>query len=153
LEIAINEITREGLAKAVARKITDQSIRRSMGLREGEQFPEEIEWTILKNLTKKVRKFRYEIWFEIDNEFKTRPSNVKRLKTFFERLFIDSTIKSSFKSHKRPIPSFVDISLILYSKHAVLPLVSNDAHITEFRNELKAEGYTHEIFPLMALAT
>lgn len=148
----MEEINRDLLARAVKERISNETIRRSLGLERGEEFPRVIYLKILKNLDKKVKRLKYKSWFNIETGFQANRSDLKSVGKFFLSLSENHKYQMRFKPHKNPIPSEVDISFILYSKHKKFPLISNDADITEFGNELESKNYTFKIIPLMELA-
>lgn len=134
------EVTKEKLSEVIKKRITDDKLRRELGLLRGEKFPEDIEFKLNRNINKKFKRMQFEPWFKVDKEYQPEQSLFKELKTFFiER-------KDSFGV--KDVPSGNDMILILYSKSTISPLISNDGHICDFREDLKIKGYCHEIFPL-----
>jgi len=149
LKLVFDEIASLNLAEAVKERTSDQDIRDALGLSRGEKFPEHIEYKIVRNMKKKLIKLQYEEWFEIDPNYLANPQSISEVRNFFRAMFNNPTIQPRFKPHKSPIPSRPDISLILYSRDTLFPLISNDRHIYEFKEELANSNYTHKIIPLL----
>lgn len=84
---------------------------------------------------------RYERWFEIDGKYTPEWSLFAEIRKFFAER------KGSVGN--KGMPSYNDMTLILYSKDTVLPLISNDRHICNLREDLERKRYTHKIIPLM----
>jgi hypothetical protein len=139
--IVFEEITKEVISLVIKQRINDGHLRKDLGLARGEKFPEDIEYNLNKNLRKKVKKMRYERWFELDERYSPSNSLLVEVRKYFEAR------RNAFGNKK--IPSDEDMILILYSKDTVLPLISNDSHICKFKESLEKEGYTHKIIPLM----
>lgn len=135
-----NEANEDVLSMVIRQRITDEHLRRELGLVYGEKFSEDIELKLNKKLRQKVNKMRYENWFELDERYTPDLLSLTGIRKFFNER------KSSFKYER--IPSHNDITLILYSKNTVLPLISNDGHICNFREDLEKMGYTYKIIPL-----
>lgn len=139
--VVFNEITTELLSLVIKQRINDGHLRKDLGLARGEKFPEDIEYSLNKKIKQKAKKIRYERWFELDENYIPDRSLLTKIRTFFYERKNDSEQKG--------IPSNNDMTLILYSKDTVLPLISNDSHICKFKESLEKEGYTHKIIPLM----
>lgn len=139
--IVFEEITKEVLSLTIKDRINNIHLRRELGLAYDEKFPEDIEYNLNKNLRKKVKKMRYERWFELDERYSPSNSLLVEVRKYFEAR------RNAFGNKK--IPSDEDMILILYSKNTELPLISNDSHICKFKENLEEEGLTHKIVPLM----
>jgi len=142
--IVFNEITTELLSLVIKQRINDGHLRKDLGLARGEKFPEDIEYNLNKKLKQKVKKMRYESWFELDEKYIPDHLLLTKIRTFFYERKNDSEQKG--------IPSNNDMILILYSKDTVLPLISNDNHICKFKEDLEKDKFTHKIIPLMECA-
>lgn len=138
--VVFEEITEEVLSRTIKQRISDEYLRRELGLSHGEKFPEDIEYRLNKKLKKKVKRMRYERWFELDEQYTPKRVVLDKIRAFFEK-------RKTLIGHKG-MPSYNDITLILYSKDTILPLISNDRHICDFREDLEKAGYTHKIVPL-----
>jgi hypothetical protein len=157
LKIAFDEITLYKLAEIVHDKFSEPSFVGNIATKTG---PEEyqrrkpiIEQQILRKVTKDIKRLGLgaESWFSIDSSYSPVGGDINNIRGFFSSLFNNSTTKPRFNPLKNPIPSDVDLKLILFSKDKNYPLISNDGDITEFRKELTDNNYTHKIIPLMEL--
>jgi hypothetical protein len=137
--VVFNEITTELLSLVVKQRINDGHLRKELGLARGEKFPEDIEYNLNKKLKQKIKKIRYESWFELDEKYVPNQSLLFKIRKFFNER----------KNDIEGMPSYNDMILILYSKDTVLPLISNDNHICKFKERLERDKLTHKIIPLM----
>lgn len=139
--VVFNEITTELLSLVVKQRINDGHLRKELGLARGEKFPEDIEYNLNKKLKQKVKKMRYESWFELDEKYTPDRSSLIGIREFFNERKNDIEYKG--------MPSHNDMILILYSKDTVFPLISNDSHICKFKEKLEKDRLAHKIIPLM----
>ena len=148
LKLVFDETMSLNLAEAVKERTSEQNLRNALGLSRGEKFPEHIEFKIVRKIKQKLRRLQYEPWFEVDSNYFADLKSISEIRNFFQTMFNNPTIRPRFKPHKPPIPSRPDISLILYSRDTLFPLISNDRHIFEFKEELAHSNHTHKIIPL-----
>jgi len=146
LRAAYDEVDAELLATIVNRRVSDPGLRAEVGLRRDEPFPEHMKLRLARKLRREVRKLPGKVWFHIDDVFVPDRNRVRLL-----RQLITQLLTRVPEVTKRP--SGVDLSLVLYSGYAGLPLVSNDRDITRFRSELRKRGYARLIVPLSETAT
>ncbi|OGL40358.1 MAG: hypothetical protein A2042_05520 [Candidatus Schekmanbacteria bacterium GWA2_38_11] len=134
------EGNKDTLSMAIKQRITDENLRRELGLARGEKFPEDIEYKLNKKIRQKVTKIQYENWFELDKSYIPDQILLSKIKIFFN--------ERKVSAERKGIPSQNDMCLILYSKNTTTPLISNDSHICNFREDLEKKDYTHKIVPL-----
>lgn len=76
------EISEEVLSMTIRQRITNDYLMRELGLVRGEKFPEDIEYKLNKNLRQKVKKMRYESWFELDERYTPDSSFLTEIRKF-----------------------------------------------------------------------
>ncbi len=139
--VIFSELTEDVLSSAIKVRISDEQLRKDLGLARGEKFPEDIEYKLNRNIKKKIKNLRYESWFELDDAYGPNFSQLAALRIFFK--------EKAFFAENKGMPHYNDMTLILYSKDTMQPLVSNDGHIHDLKDDLQKEGYAHKIIPLM----
>lgn len=139
---------KDGLTNLVNKRLLDDELRMSLGLRRGEKFPPLIQLKVTKNLIKKVRRLKHEVWFIVDETYRAPDSKLNALTEFLRTKYQSLPNTDPFIRYNS-FPNYIDMSLILYSKHKEFPLISNDRHIILFRDDLISNQYTHKIIPLM----
>jgi len=136
IQKAWEEIKLKGAAKIVeellkAKKLYNHIIARS----------------IVRKLVKSLDELKSKRWFIIDN-FCPSSDQLKQIIKFYTELPHSPKKERLIEKNKKPYPSEVDLSLIIYSSKIRGLLVSTDHDICDFKDELEKNNLCSKILPL-----
>jgi hypothetical protein len=134
--------------KVLSNWLKKGSIQGVLGL--AEKVPEDFRLKLALKLKRILRGLKTESWFVVDEAFVPTEPNIKSLQAAYAEFCLDPVLQKKIPPEKGD-PSDVDISLLLYSAHEKLPLLTNDEELFNFSDELAAKGLCHLIKPFRAV--
>ena len=145
----INQVWDE-ISDEAAHIIVDDALKdRSFQLQfeaEGIPITRLLQQLLVKKFQSKINKLKNKEWFDVIS-FPVQEERKMQVKQFYRGLLDNPKMQSHLarKGRKSPIPEGADIPLILFSDEYSTPVLTNDADITEFEQELKEAGFSVQI--------
>jgi len=136
IKIAWEEIQNKGIAVIV------EDLLKEKGL-----YTEIIARRLSQKLLNSLNDLKSKSWFIIE-DFLPSDDRLDQVKQFYINLPDSSEKKRLIDKNRRPFPSYVDLSLIVYSKKIRGLLVSTDHDICDFKDELEKNNLCSKILPL-----
>lgn len=143
LQCAWDEVRRVTAAKVVSDR--QAQLRIQLGLPPGDNLPPDLVLKLTRALQKNAKALAREVWFQIDAGFTALYRDIAPVRKLYEDLARDPAQQHRFARGKNPVPSEVDIQLILYSGSLGASLLTNDRGLSDFDNELRAAGFCHAV--------
>lgn len=141
-EFIINEIENKGI-----RKITNEFIKSGQLA----NIPKNPDQAFILGIEFKVKmklsRLQTKEWFTVII-YSPPEKYLDKIYDFFKELKHHPNINEFIKRKNRrdTIPSFEDMAIIAFSKEMKIPIISNDADLTFFSNELYEKGLSDKIF-------
>lgn len=139
LKIALDEIYKKGIPQ-----IVEEFLRNKYGGKNN-------FYILVRNCTVKIKnsiqRLKTSNWFRVV-DFSPQPNIVAKVRNFYASLPYSGKKQRLIDKNNDPYPSYVDLSLIIYSGEIQSPLVTNDSDIYDFEQELVHMGYCYKIIKL-----
>lgn len=149
-ETVFGEVTDVIITDAVRERLSDETVRRTLGIRPGVRFPPELELQLVQKTCKTVRKLRGKHWFQLIS-FHPTATALSALVAFFKSVRATPSLAARLRPDKNPMPSSADLGLMRCSAETGLPVLTNDSHFTVFAPELTTQGLVTAIVPLSSV--
>lgn len=146
-EFIINEIKNKGI-----RKITNEFIKS----KQLANLPKNPDQAFILGIEFKVKmklsRLQTKEWFTVII-YQPPEKYIDQIYEFFKELKHHPNVNEflKLKNRRDTIPSFEDMAIIAFSKEMKIPIISNDADLTFFSNELCEKGLSDKIFNLSEL--
>lgn len=131
------------LARALQALINEGYIGRELGT--NKQISPTLRFQLLKSLQREMVQLDRTGWFSVVRYSPTL-ARMREVRDLYAQFARNPAMHHRIPPNKGD-PSNVDISLILYSGHARLPLLTNDREISNFAPELREHGFCELIKP------
>ena len=149
-ESVFGEVTDICVTDAVRQRLSEDGVRRTLGIQPGVRLPPELELAVVQRTCKTVRKLRGKAWFQLTN-FQPTAAALGALTAFFKSVRNTPALANRLRSDKNPMPSSADLGLMRYSAESGLPVLTNDSHFTAFAPELTAQRLVSAIVALSSI--
>lgn len=141
-EFLINEIKNKGI-----RRITKEFIKTKQITNIPKNTDQAFILGIEFKVKRKLEQLQMKEWFTVE-VYSPPVKDIDQIYDFFKKLKNNPRINEFLnkKNRSNPIPSYEDMSLITFSKEMGCPIISNDADLTFFSDELYKKGLSDKIF-------
>ena len=138
LRVAWEEAEKVTISSALKEAIRDGSIQQRLGLKG--KPTSMFEYRLAGRLRAELAGLKRQVWLLIEPAFVPDPARISALKKVYEAFCLDPE-KQKLVPPGKGDPSFVDLSLVLFSSATKLPLLTNDRELYNFSTDLKTMGF------------
>lgn len=136
IRVIFEEADKKLISCVVIERLNDKNLRLQLGLKPDEKVNRMTVLTLNKKLRQKINRLRYQPWFVVDDYYKPNQNLLLAIIKFYKP-----------KKLKHQL-SYEDQCLIAYSKESMLPAITNDSHIYDYRIDLEKKKLAHKLIPL-----